>query len=322
MKQLHAGSSSQPNWMPAQSVPRHPWHSPSRQAWPSGTDHRRVDTSRRWVACVVVAGVIIVAANRGIDAPGRWIAAVFGAGVAVVTVARIAYAGASPIAPVLLGAGVAVIARPSRDRLEDAIARIRIARVVRTSIVIVAFDRGVDALSFDSRVDGAEIAVVAANAAAPAVFQVVVEVGVDRVAMGLMGRNGTLRDLDFNERILLRARAVTDTDPRRPAPHRTGVARLRRGCRPGATRELPEHSAPRRALRQCPGDTVEPVVVHTGVPFHGPARPHGRRARLARTRRQGGTPPRTRLGRERLQVPESCATTRVSTLHPSYHKVN
>ena len=54
--------------------------------------------------------------------------------------------------------------------------------------------------------------------------------------------------------------------------------------------EFAEHLAPRCARRQCAGEPIEPVPIHTSVPFSVPRGPQDRRARRARTRRHGGTP--------------------------------
>ena len=159
--------------------------------------------------------ILIAAAATGdrfVDAPASPVAGVSRADVAVIAVARIADALASPVALVIHGAGIVVIARPSRDRREDAIA-VRVAVVIGTRIVVIAHDRGVDALALDARVDGAQVVIVATDGTTAAVLGVVLEVRSDRYRHAPRGpERRSRRHSMIDKRILLRARAVADGD--------------------------------------------------------------------------------------------------------------
>jgi len=155
------------------------------------------------------------------------------------------------------------------------LARRRVAAVIRADIAVVAIDRRVDAFAVHTPVGGAQIVVVATDATAAAILDVGIEVWVDGVAVGFVGRDSALVDFDLDEGVLLRAGAVTDRD----------LVVFLLGCRLGLALALstarlpalgdhlaqaqtgdpgqqPQRPAPGRPVAKGTNDRIESLIVH------------------------------------------------------------
>jgi len=238
-----------------------------------GTRFRRVHTPHRRIAGVVRAGITVVTIDPRVDTACGAVASVPRASVSIVAVDSGSHTRTAAVAAIVLGAGVVIIAGPPGHWRVDTVARRRVAAVIRADIAVVAIDRRVDAFAVHTRVGGAQIVVVATDATAAAILDVGIEVWVDGVAVGFVGRDSARVDFDLDEGVLLRMRAVTDRhlvlllghDVRFAALAallRRGIAYVKRG-QPGQDAQGPP---PRDTGRQSASQGVEFLIVHARRP--------------------------------------------------------
>lgn len=223
---------------------------------------RRMETTTGRIATIGRAGVSVITDDWRIDAAGCRIARIRSTGVPIVAGDWGAHAGPGRVAGVVFGAGIPVITGTAFDRREHALTAS--TGVIGTGIAIVANDRRVNALSCNAGVLGARIAVVATDEAAAAIRRVVLEVGVDYIAVRLVRWDRSGADRNQDDWIVGRAGHVANLDrivgeTAAPGDGKRATERT--------SQQAFDQAAAGGAARKRAREIIEPLAIHGAVAF-------------------------------------------------------